>query len=75
MKLPIAIDLDKLLEHITQNCFDYGHGILPGTEFVLSATGLLDYLTEQTEMSKEEMGERFDEARLRVHTNLPRKES
>ena len=69
----MKIDLEKLLEYITQNCFDYGHGILPGTEFVISATGLLDHLTEQTDMSKEEMGSLFDKVRERVHTNLPEK--
>lgn len=66
----MTVDLDKLLEHITATCFDYGHGFLPSSEVVVSATKLLDHLTEQTGITKEEMGNLFDQARHRVHPNI-----
>lgn len=62
-----TIDLDKLLDWITSEVYNYGHGVLPGSSFVVDAEGLLDHLRDQTGIATEEMTARFDAARVRVH--------
>jgi hypothetical protein len=63
----MTVELEKLLDYITENVYDEGHGLLPGSAWVLNAASLLEYLAEQCHMTEEEMGKAFDEARIRVH--------
>lgn len=61
------VKLEPLLDWITSNTFDKGHGLLGSPEFVVNAVGLLDHLTSQVKISRDEMHKLFDEARVRVH--------
>ena len=62
------IDLDKLLDYITSEVYDAGHGLLsPVPDWVIQAEDLITHLCEQTGLSTEEMGDKFDEARKRTH--------
>jgi hypothetical protein len=63
----VKIDLMPLLEYVTKETFDYGHGLLPGSSFVVDAHGLLDWLREHTKMTKDQMHDAFDQARINVH--------
>lgn len=61
------INLPKLLDWITGNVYDEGHGLLGPPSWVVQTNGLLDHLCEQTGISQEKMSFMFDEARFRVH--------
>jgi hypothetical protein len=61
------VDLDKLLDWVTANVYDSGHGLLGPPNWVVDGIPLLDHLLEQTGLSAAEMGARFDAARRRVH--------
>lgn len=61
------VDFEKLLDWITGHVYDEGHGLLPDTIWTLNAESLLDFLRDQTGLSKDQMREAFDRARVRVH--------
>ena len=61
------MDFDKLLDFITGNVYDPGHGLLGPPDWAVDAKLLLDHLREQAGLSEEEMTERYDQARKRVH--------
>lgn len=54
----------KLLEWISSHCYDYGHGLLPGSQFVVDAKPLLERLARLAEWSDEQMTEAYDLARF-----------
>jgi len=65
---PLMVPLDPILDFITDNVYDPGHGFLtPQPDWNIPAESLLDRLCELANISKEEMGKRFDKARKRVH--------
>jgi hypothetical protein len=62
-----AVDLNWLLDYLTANVYDTGHGLLPGSPWAVDAEPMLDALAQRLEISKERLGILFDEARRRVH--------
>ena len=63
----MQVDLDKLLEWVTANVYDSRHGWLGAPNWVVGSKPLLDHLAQQTELTEEEMGNGYDEARYRVY--------
>ena len=59
--------LNPILDYVTKNCYDEGHGLDPYSDFVINAMDLLECLRELSGMSEEEMHHAFDDARVRVH--------
>lgn len=63
-----TINVDKLLDYVTENVYDSGHGLLsPVPTWVIDTMGLLDFVKDQLGISTPEMTKLFDDARVRVH--------
>lgn len=60
-------ELEKLLDHITENVYDAGHGLLLERQWVIDAEPMLDLIRDLLGVSTPEMTKLFDEARKRVH--------
>lgn len=65
---------DELLEWISAHCYDYGHGLLPGSEFVVDARPLLRQMARLAGWTDEQMTEGFDLARFNARWKALAKE-
>jgi hypothetical protein len=63
----MKILLEPLLDWITSNVYDSGHGLLGPPSWVIDAETILDKLRELAGISKHEMTVAYDQARIRVH--------
>lgn len=62
------VSLNKVLDFITENVYDSGHGFLyPEPNWTLDAVAILDELRDLAGLSEEGMAAAFDQARVRVH--------
>lgn len=60
---------DELLEWISAHCYDYGHGLLPGSGFVVDVLPLLANIARLQGLTDDEMRERYDRARFNAQWN------
>lgn len=62
----MVVELDDILDYVTGNCYDYYHGFGP-TTWIIDVVPFFNHLANKLEVTPEELGKLYDEARKRVH--------
>lgn len=62
-----TVPLDRLLDFIAKHVYDPGHGLLGPPCWAVDAVPLLDHLRDLANLSRDEMADAYDWARVRVH--------